>query len=282
MTVLVTGATGRVGSRLVPRLLRQSVPVRALIRDEARAEPLRALGAETVPGDLRDGGSLDAALKGVEAVVHLAATFRGGVPEDEVAAVNHDATVRLARCALAAGVPRFVHVSTTLVYGGGLGRPAEETDEPGSGGWAYPASKAAADRALLALHADDGLPLRIARLAFVYGDGDPHLRESLMWARDWAPHQRLQMVHHADVAQALLRLLGAEGIDGGVFNVADDAPVTALELLRLNGEDVAADAAGRTVDDPWETIVDTTRIRRVLGFRPVHPTVYAAQAAGAL
>jgi nucleoside-diphosphate-sugar epimerase len=281
MTVLVTGATGRVGSRFVPRLLRQAPPVRILVRDPVRAEPLGRLGAELAVGDLRDPGTLEQALKGVETIVHLGAAFRG-VPDEEAVTVNHTATVALAESALRAGVGRFVYASTTRVYGPGRGRPASEADELAPPGQAYPASKVAAEEALLRLHRTEGLPLRIARLAFVYGEGDPHLAESLLWARDWPLHKRLHMVHHADVGQALLRLVQANGVDGQIYNVADDAPVTALELLDLNREPAADEAASRTLDDPWEGIVDTAKIRRELGFRPVHPTVHTAKDAGTL
>ena len=280
MTILVTGATGRVGSRFVPRLLQQNEPVRILVRDPARAESLDRLGAGVVLGDLRDAGSVADALQGIDAVVHLGAAFRG-VSDEEAVAINHAATVELARAAVRAGVARFVYASTTLVYGAGRDRPALEADEPAPPGWAYPASKAAAEQALLRLHQTDGLPLRIARLAFVYGEGDPHLAESLLWARDWPLHKRLHLVHHADVGQALLRAVRVSGVDGEIFNVADDAPVTALELLSLNGEAPAGDAAARTLDDPWEGIADTAKIRRELGFRPVYPTVYTARDAGA-
>ncbi len=277
MTILVTGATGRVGSRFVPRLLQQGERVRVLARDPARAEPL---GAEVVAGDLRDTEALDRALKGADAVVHLGAAFRG-VSDEEANAVNHTATVDLAEAALRAGVARFVNASTTLVYGHGRGRPARESDAPAPPGWAYPTGKAAAERALLSLHEAKGLPLRVVRLAYVYGEGDPHLAESVTWARGWPPHRRAHLVHHADVAQALLRALRADGMDGEIFNAADDAPVTALELLRLNGEPLAEDAASRALDDPWEGLCDTSKIRE-LGFRPIHPSVYAARDAGAL
>ncbi|WP_414942773.1 NAD-dependent epimerase/dehydratase family protein [Amycolatopsis sp. cmx-11-51] len=281
MTILVTGATGRVGSRFVPRLLRVSGPVRVFARDMSRAAPLADLGADVALGDLRDADSVDAALDGVRTVVHLGAAFRGVSP-DETAEVNNAATVDFATAALKAGVARFVHTSTTLVYGPGRGRPATESDEPAPPPWAYPQQKAIAEKALLSLHRTQGLPVRIARLAFVYGDGDPHLAESLTWARDWAPHKRLHMVHHADVAQALFRLVQAEGIEGRIYNVADDAPVTAHELLTLNGERVAEDAQDRPLEDPWDGVCENARIRRELGFRPIHPTVYSAQDAGAL
>jgi nucleoside-diphosphate-sugar epimerase len=268
MRTLVTGATGRVGSRFVPRLLQQGEEVVVLVRDPDRGEPLRNRGAEVVAGDLRDPDGRRRALGGVDAVVHLAASFRG-VPDEEAVAVNRTATVELARAAVDAGVGRFVLVSINLVYGPGRGRPTREDDPPRPPAAAYPASKAAAEEALRELHRSDGLGLRVARLAFVYGEGDPHLAESLMWARRWPAHKRLHLVHHADVAQGLLRALRAAGVDGGTWNLADDAPVTAVELHQLNREPPADPAGEPADDDPWEGIVDTARARAELGFRPI-------------
>jgi nucleoside-diphosphate-sugar epimerase len=280
MTTLVTGATGRIGSRFVPRLPQHGLAVRVLARDAGRAEPLRERGAEIVLGDLRNRHARDQAVEGVDAIVHLGAAFRG-VDDDEAVAVNQTAAIELGRSALAADVRRFVLASTNLVYGPGRGRPARE-DDPPKPSHIYPATKAAAEEALNELQREHGLGLRIVRLAFVYGEGDPHLGESRMWARDWPAHKRLHLVHHADVAQALIRALRAAGIDGATFNAADDAPVSALELLQLNAEPVPAGFADRPLEDPWEGIVDTTRIRRELGFRPIYPSVYTAQDAGEL
>ena len=280
MTTLVSGATGRLGSRFVPRLLAEGERLRVVVRNAEAAEALRAKGAEIVLGDLREPDIRGKAVEGVGAVVHLAAAFRG-VPDEEARSVNHTATVDLARAAVAAGVSRFVFASTNLVYGPGHGRPARESDEPAPTG-AYPESKVAAEETLRALHQSDGLGLRVVRLAFVYGECDPHLAESLRWAATWPAHQRLHLVHHADVGQALIRALRCSGIDGMTFNAADDAPVTAAELHDLNGEPLPEDAASRPLDDPWEGIVDTTAARTTLGFRPIFPTVYTAKAAGAL
>ncbi|MER6180869.1 NAD(P)-dependent oxidoreductase [Streptomyces sp. NPDC001652] len=284
MLTLVTGTTGQVGRRFVPRLLAQARPgerVRVLVRDAERAESFAGSGAEVVVGDLRDDGVLGKAVAGVDAVVNVAASFRG-VPDEEAWAVNRDVAVALGHGALAAGVQRFVQVSTGLVYGLGRGRPLTEEDESRPGGemWgAYTESKAAAERELLAL---EGLDVRVGRLVFVYGEGDPHLAQSLMWARNWASAQRLQMVHHADVAQGLLRLLYAPGVAGRIYNISDDAPVTALELHELNGVEVPAELHDRTDPDPWLGITSTERIRRELGFRPLYPSVWSARAAGAL
>ncbi|MFI9805643.1 NAD-dependent epimerase/dehydratase family protein [Streptomyces sp. NPDC052301] len=286
MTVtLVTGATGQVGRRFVPRLLAQTragEQVRVLVRDAARGERFAELGAEVVTGDLRDEDVLGKAVAGADAVVNVAASFRG-VPDEEARAVNRDAAVALGRAALVSGVRRFVQVSTGLVYGVGRGRPLTEDDEsrPGGAMWgAYPESKAAAERELLAL--DGEMEVRIARLPFVYGDGDPHLAQSLRWAAHWAATQRLHMGHHADVAQGLLRLLHAPAVRGPVHNIADDAPVTAVELHQVNGAELPADLHTRTDPDPWLGIMSTERIRRDLGFRPLYPTVWSARDAGAL
>jgi nucleoside-diphosphate-sugar epimerase len=284
MLTLVTGTTGQVGRRFVPRLLAQRQPgeqVRVLVRDAPRGEAFAELGAQVAVGDLRDEETLGKALAGVDAVVNIAASFRG-VPDEEAWAVNRDAAVALGRAALTSGVRRFVQVSTGLVYGVGRGRPLTEDDEtrPGGAMWgAYPESKAAAERELLAL---EGMEVRVGRLPFVYGDGDPHLAQSLRWATHWASTQRLHMGHHADVAQGLLRLLYAPAVNGPVYNIADDAPVTAVELHRLNGVEPPADMHTRTDPDPWLGVMSTERIRRDLGFRPLYPTVWSARDAGVL
>jgi len=284
MQTLVTGTTGQVGRRFVPRLLAQAGPedrIRVLVRDAARGERFAELGAEVVVGDLRDAEALGKAVTGVDAVVNVAAAFRG-VPDEEAWAVNRDAAVALGQAARTAGVGRFVQISTNNVYGTGRGRPLVEEDESRSGGhmWgAYPASKAEAERALLAM---EGLDVRIARLPFVYGEGDPHLADVMAWAPRWAPQQRLHMAHHADVAQALTRLLHTPGIAGRIYNVGDDAPVTTVELYQLNGMEVPAELYDNTDPDPWHNIVDTRRIRRELGFRPIYPSVWTARDAGVL
>ncbi|MFE5033512.1 NAD-dependent epimerase/dehydratase family protein [Streptomyces sp. NPDC056683] len=285
MITLVTGTTGQVGRRFAPRLIQQARAgerVRVLVRDAARGEPFAELGAEVVVGDLRDEEVLGKAVAGVDAVVNVAAAFRG-VPDDEARAVNRDAAVALGRAAVSAGVQRFVQVSTGLVYGTGRGRPLTEDDESRPGGqmWgAYPESKAAAERELLAL--EGGMEVRVGRLPFVYGEGDPHLADAMRWAAHWAPVQRLHMGHHADVGQGLLRLLYAPAVNGPVYNIADDSPVTAVDLHQVNGVELPEDMGTRSDPDPWLGIMSTGKIRRDLGFRPIYPSVWTARDAGAL
>ncbi|QMU68775.1 NAD(P)-dependent oxidoreductase [Streptacidiphilus sp. P02-A3a] len=284
-TTLVTGATGQVGRRFVPRLLQWTEPgdtVRVLVRDAERGARLAALGAEVVLGDLREESDRAKALAGADRVINVAAAFRD-VPDEEAWAVNRDAALALGEQALDAGVGRFVQTSTNLVYQGGRNRPSREGDALlTEGTWVYAVSKAQADTGLLALHAERGLPLVLVRLAYVYGEGDPHLREALPRVAGWAAHRRLPMVHHADVAQALHRALLAPGVEGRAFDAADDAPVSAFDVYRLNGLPWDETAAREDATDPWFGVTDNQSLRDELGWRPQYPTIWTARAAGAL
>lgn len=285
-TILVTGATGKVGSRLVPRLLGNLAAgerVRVLVRRAEAAERFAALGAQTVLGDLGRPQDRAEALAGAGVVINSAATFRGGVSQEEMDTVNRDGAVDLARDAAAAGVRRFIQLSTNLVYGPGRGRPAREDDDLRAV-TGYPGSKREAEERLVELAEKTGLGLVRLRLSFVYGEGDPHLAEFLPRSAANAAHQRLSMIHHADVGQAVIRALRTPGIEGRAYNVADESPITTWDAYALCGQvlDTSKPSATAAVEDPWAGVVDTALIRSELGFRPIYPTAWSAQAAGAL
>src|SRR5665213_1063350 len=106
----------------------------------------------------------------MDAVVHLAALFRTFTDNDGIVKTNHAGTVALANASMAAGVKRFVFVSTGNVYGTDYQRPAKEDDlvnvnDPR----AYSASKIAAENELISLHKSKGFDARVLRLGFVYG-----------------------------------------------------------------------------------------------------------------
>ena len=166
----------------------------------------------------------------------------------------------------------------------GVGRPHREDDElRAEGGYPYAQTKREAEERIAQVRAETGLDVVTLRLAFVYGEGDPHIVDWLPRAAGWAAHQRLPMVHHADVAQAVIRAIRTPGIAGRVYNVGDDATLTAVELFALTGREFDLEAAaGRSVEDPWFGIPDTRLAHRELGYRPVYPTAWAAWRDGAL
>jgi uncharacterized protein YbjT (DUF2867 family) len=108
--LLLTGATGRVGSALLRRLVDDGVEVRCLVRDPRRLETMR-VRVQIALGDLTDPPSFRNALRGVDTVVHLAATIRDQ-PNGSIEELDGIATWRMVRAAQRAGAGRFVFFST--------------------------------------------------------------------------------------------------------------------------------------------------------------------------
>jgi nucleoside-diphosphate-sugar epimerase len=280
MNVLVTGSTGKVGSRLVPSLLTGGHSVRILVRrtDDETAGKLKAKGAETFVGDIMQPESLQEALVGVDAIVHLAAFFRSLRSEDadKIKSINETGTKNIAGAASQINPEvRFVFSSTSTVYSNDAA-PAIESDHV-SPTAAYPSSKVASEKLLLGMHAARQLDVSILRFSFVYGAGDPHLPESIPLFERWARHPayRLHLLHHLDVAQAVKLALGVSAMGGEICNVADDSPITLQEVIRLAGQTAKLADPATPLINPWSGLLNTEKIRS-LGFRPLVPSYYAA------
>ncbi|TBC86571.1 NAD(P)-dependent oxidoreductase [Rhizobium leguminosarum] len=263
MTVLITGATGLVGERLLPRLVEAGFTCRVLLRT-GKGYPE---GVEAVTGDILDLSSLTNAVCGVSAVVHLAAVFRTQ-DADLIWKSNLDGTRNLL-AAVKAHTPnaRFIMSSTSHVYNKDNSHPGRE-DDPVDPQHAYPASKVAAEKELC----ESDLNWSILRFPFVYGDGDGHLESLPKQVSTWHPAQRMSTIHHRDIAQAVkLALEGA--FDRHVVNLADEAPSTIYELAGMVGSRL--DSSSEPLAHPWYLHVDTS-LARSLGFRPSIRTVYQA------
>lgn len=281
MKILVTGATGKVGSRYVSRILKKGYDVRILVRDAAKATGLVELGAKVVIGDLNIANTLPAAVKDIDAVIHIAAFFRSFTDNEGIIKTNHAGTVALANASLDAGVKRFIFTSTGNVYGSDNQRPSKEDDllninDPR----AYSSSKIAAENELISLHQKTGFDVRILRLGFVYGDKDPHIEEIIPVLKKWKRHSsnRMHMVHHLDVAQALTILLHTDGLNGEIFNVADDAPISLYELVDSFGLTAETfDPTEEPLAKPFEGIMDVSKLRNMTSFRPLVPSYYVAR-----
>jgi NADH dehydrogenase len=153
--LLLTGATGLVGSALLPRLTASGRPVRCLVRDPRR------LGGERVRvqialGDLSDPASFRNALRGVDTVLHLAAAIRDQ-PGGSIEETNAVATWRMVQAAHKAGVERFVFFSAQSASAHNRTR--------------FMRAKALAERAV----ADSDLPHTIVAPSIVYAPGDVFL-----------------------------------------------------------------------------------------------------------
>jgi nucleoside-diphosphate-sugar epimerase len=262
--ILITGATGLVGARLLPRLEAAGWNCHALLRAVKQAPA----GINVVPGDLLDPETLIEAVKGTSAIIHLAAVFRTA-DTDLIWKSNFEGTKNLLEAALkhAPGV-RFILASTAHVYNANNPHPGREDDELDPQ-HAYPASKLAAEHALRG----SGLKWSVLRFPFVYGDGDKHLEMLPEHVLDkWHPATRMSTIHHRDIANAVQMAL-AGTLDGQVVNISDESAMSVYELLQLVG--VRMKSSSEPLTNPWYLQVDSS-LARSLGFQPQVRTVYQA------
>lgn len=128
MKTLVTGATGFVGAAVARRLLAAGHTLRVLVRKNSNFKNLEGLDVETVVGDLRDPGSLRAAISGCRALFHVAADYRLWARDSaELYASNVDGTANLMRAALGANIERIVYTSSVATLGlNADGTPSDE------------------------------------------------------------------------------------------------------------------------------------------------------------
>jgi dihydroflavonol-4-reductase len=174
MTTLVTGGTGFIGSAVVRRLLARGRKVRCLVEPTAPRDNLAGLDVEIVPGDILDRAAVDRAVKGCEAVYHLAAIYALWVPDEKVIYdVNVEGTKNVLFAALHAGVRRVVHTSSIAAVGVQDGGLADESSpfEDWNDSNAYIRSKYLSDLDARRL-AGEGLPVVIVCPAFPFGPRD--------------------------------------------------------------------------------------------------------------
>ncbi|BDA79727.1 hypothetical protein LPTSP3_g26570 [Leptospira kobayashii] len=264
MTILVTGGTGLVGSRLLRHMADSGTACRALIRSDKKLPT----GVEAIEGDILDPDSLVGAMKNVSAIVHLAAVFRTH-DEDLIWKVNLEGTRNLIAAAKTyAPGARFIMASTSNVYSADNPHPGRE-DDLVTPKHAYPASKISAEKEIR----ESDLNWSILRFPFVYGEGDGHLEDLPKHIiGKWHPAQKLSTIHHHDIAVAIKMALNGL-MDGQIVNITDEAPTSVYELVRLVG--VAMDPSSEPLVNPWYLHVDGT-LARSLGFQPTIRTVYQA------
>ncbi|GEP36235.1 NADH-binding protein [Nocardioides szechwanensis] len=224
-TVLVTGATGFVGRRLVPELVEQGHTVRAMTR---RPEKYDGPG-EAVGGDVHDPESLKAALSGVEVAVYLVHSL----DDDDFEAKDAAAATAFGKAAADAGVQQ-------IVYLGGLGADDDDLS-------AHLRSR----REVETLLGEAGVPVTVLRAAIVVGAGGiswemtRQLVKNLpaMVVPKWAA-TRTQPISITDVVRYLGGVIGREEALGRVFEIGGADRLTYIEMLQqaseiMNGRRVA-------------------------------------------
>jgi len=177
MKILVTGGTGLLGGRLIPRLVEDGHQIFALTRSASSHVNLEALGASPVDADLDSNAPLS--LPAIDAVVHAAALFRFSGPRAPFFRTNVDGTATLLKATETAGAKTFVYISAAGVIMDDAGAPIRGANESAptfpNHFSAYLASKARAERLVLAAN-KPGFRTIALRPPAIWGPGDPFSR----------------------------------------------------------------------------------------------------------
>jgi nucleoside-diphosphate-sugar epimerase len=236
--ILVSGGTGFVGRHLVDALRARGKAVRVLSRSASLPSGWRDV--DLVRADLADASSLGPALVGVDTVVHLAARMPApGDDRDRLVALNVQGTRALASTARAAGVARFLHVSSGGVYGDGATFAPHRESDPPNPGTAYERSKLAAEEALRDAFAGSSVAHVILRPAGIYGAGRPATAaflEEVRLRRLWfhvTPHVIVHPTHVSDVVQGCVRALETDDLRDAVINLAGERPLPLQDFVAL-------------------------------------------------
>jgi len=291
MKLLVTGGAGFIGSHLVERLLAGGEVVRVLdnLSTGKRVNLPSHPALEFLEGDIRDRATVDAAVAGVDAIVHLAAVASVQASVDDPVgthATNFDGTLNLLEAARHAGVTRFLFASSAAVYGDNAQLPVSENLAPNPL-TPYAADKLAGEHYLSFYHRKFGLRTTAFRFFNIYGPRqDPsspysgvisifveRLGAGLPVTIFGDGRQTRDFVYVRDLADLLVRAVGEPAIAGAVVNVGRGVEYSLLELLatleRVSGRVLERRQEAARVGDILRSCADTRRLTSLMGFAPV-------------
>ena len=291
MSVLVTGASGFIGSHLARRLLTAGEDVHVLLREGSSAARLEGLGdIERWTGQVEDTGSLEECLKGArpERIFHCAGTSRarnssGPDVIREALSVNVDGLTNLLEAIGRAGAPVrcLVRLGGLEEYGSGPA-PFVETqrEAPRS---AYSASQVAGTHLLQALQPTLSFAAVTIRPTLIYGPAQstgfmiPSLIEALLAGRPFAlgeGRQTRDLLHVDDLVTAMIAASTAQGVAGEIINVATGVAPTVRSIAETIGRMLGRPDLlqfGKLADRPNDIIDlrgDASKAERLLGWRP--------------
>ena len=242
MKNLVTGATGFIGFHLAKGLVQEGEQVRALVRRGGDSDALRAIGVEVVQGDITHPDSLTRPLCGVGRVFHCAALVSDWGTWHDFRLTNVQGVENMLSASLAAGVRRFIHLSTTDVYGfprfpGGEDQPFVYR------GWPYGDTKIEGEKKVWMFHRNGGLPVTVIRPANVYGTGSRsfvleigQLLKKGEMVRLGRGGKSAGLCSVQNLVACILLAARTETSVGQAYNVTEDSPLSWSEFIDLLAE----------------------------------------------
>ncbi len=246
--VLVTGASGFTGHHMVAQAVKAGFRVRATdVSSRYYGAMFEALGVEFMCSDLTRREGLDALLKGVDSVIHVAGIHDYSTPDKVIFAVNVEAVENLCDAAIKAGVNRFMHVSSVGVYGysSNPGNPVKEDDPkvtPPLNN--YNVSKWEGEKIVQKFIKEKGLRATIFRPAAIYGTRSEYgLYLVLKMTYDERKKKKKLILgkgdtieaflHVEDMCRAVIHAYDHDEMIGEAYNVADDTHLSSAEFYNL-------------------------------------------------
>jgi UDP-glucose 4-epimerase len=293
MKVLVTGGAGFIGSHLVEQLLSAGDLVYVLddLSTGKRVNLPRHNALEFVEGDIRDTGLVNRCIKGVEAVVHLAAIASVQASIDDpihTHQVNFDGTLNLLEASRRTGIQRFLYACSAAVYGDTSSIPVSEDVAPNPLS-PYAVDKLSGEYYLLHYHRKYNLPVSSFRFFNIYGPRqDPsspysgvisifmeHLQRNQPVTVFGDGAQTRDFVYVTDLVELLAKAAhGTEGV-GGVFNVGTGMRHSLLQLLgqleKLSGKKIERRHEPPRLGDIQHSCADISRLKNIFDSVPATP-----------
>ena len=237
MTILVTGATGFLGSALVTELVKQGQPIRILARDERKAREQFGDAITIMGGEITDEAQVQQAVDGATTIYHFAGRlYHPSTPAHLYYRTHVEGTrILLDACQGQSQLQRIVHCSTTGVHGVTGKTPAAE-DAPFAPTNPYEATKLEGELLALKAHEEQGLPISVVRPGLVYGPGDLHLLGFFASIKKGRPclidggKALIHPIYIDDMTNAFLLCAESPRAIGHSYNIAGDHPVSFREL----------------------------------------------------
>jgi nucleoside-diphosphate-sugar epimerase len=241
MKILVTGATGALGPCIVKRLLMEGYSVRTFSLDPPPEEFIGG-AVEIVNGNITDFDAVASAMKGVDAVIHMAALLHIVDPPEHMRKryeeINVGGTVNVVKASILSNVRRIIFFSTIAVYGDTKGEILSENSVPKPETF-YARTKLSAEKVILDAVSSDGQPIGIVlRNAAVFGanmKGNYNKLLSAVSSGRFIPVgkgvNRRTMIYDKDIAEAVMLALNQEKAFGKVYNVTDGGFHTINEII---------------------------------------------------
>jgi predicted dehydrogenase/nucleoside-diphosphate-sugar epimerase len=239
--VLVTGANGYVGSRVVKALVERGYYVRALVRPTGSPEKLERLGVEVFLGDVRRVEDVNNAAEGMQIIVHMAAGMKGTHEFMVDSCVR--GTQSVAEAASLQGVKRVIYMSSLSVYDYAGQRNGTEFTETtpleahAETRGAYSLGKRRAEDIALSHLADNATPWTVLRPSLIVGNGSDicapvgsKIGNNVVCLG--SPRKRLPLVHVDDVAAAVLQVLQNPNTRGQVYVLSDPDTITVRTYVK--------------------------------------------------